>query len=148
MPLPESNPNLATQALSFLRSARLVRPLGVSETESIMQFARLGRLTCLCSGRHAVETDADRREVCRGCGGQAEATEGDLLERYVSPGEIRAMTLSLKQAGIRARGIEIPGTIRSLEELHRYLDEYRGKRGRKPPRRPNAPVALSRATTR
>ena len=151
MSLPVSTPTstrLQIQALILLRKVWMFRPLGVSETESIMQFARLGTLTCLCNGRHATENDADRREVCRECGGVTVATAGDLLDRYASPAEIRAMTDSLQQAGIRAKGLEIPDDIRSLDQLNRYLDEYRGKKGRKPPRRPNAPVAFERVTTR
>ena len=135
-------------ARRLLDRAAAVRPFGISETESIMQFARLGTLICLCDARHATETEADRRQTCRGCGGLALACEGDLLDRTASSGEIRAMIDSLRLAGVRARGIEIPETVRNLQELHDYLDQCRGRKGRKPPRRPNAPVALSRMPTR
>ncbi len=147
-PASSTSTSLPAQARLFLRKVMSMRPLGINDTESIMQFAPLGALTCLCNGRHNTKTDADRRDVCRGCGCLAVATAGDLLDREASQGEIRAMVESLQQAGIRARGLEIPQTIRSLDELNRYLDEYRGKKGRKPPRRPNAPVATARATTR
>ena len=140
--------NKTEWALRLLNRVAAVRPFGISETESIMQFARLGTLICLCDARHANQTEADRRQTCRGCGGLAVACEGDLLDRTASSGEIRAMIESLRLAGVRARGIEIPETVRNLQELHEYLDQNRGKKGRKPPRRPNAPVDLSRITTR
>ncbi len=132
----------------LLDRAATLRPFGVSDSESIMQFAPLGTLTCMCDSRHAEETEADRRQVCRGCGSLAVGCEGDLLSREVSPDEIRATVRSLRLAGVRARGMEIPDTVRNLQELHAYLDEHGGRRGRKPPRRPNAAAGLSRVTTR
>ena len=138
-----------TNAASALLGARdrvlALRPFGVRQTESIMQFARLGALTCHCGSRHSTETDADRREVCRDCGGLAVACSGQLFDRQASAAEVRAYVESLRLAGIRARGIDIPDTVTNLQELHSFLDLYRGKKGRKPPRRPNAPVMLVRA---
>ncbi len=129
----------------LMERAAALRPFGIPEQESIMQFAKLGTLTCLCGTRHSTETDADRRQVCRGCGGLAVACDGDLLDRPSSPEEIRAMVESLRLAGIRARGIEVPETISNLQELHLFLDDHRGRKGRKPPKGPNAPVALTPA---
>ena len=139
---------ISDRTRQFVRRVAAARPFGIAETESIMQFARLGTLTCLCASRHAVKTDADRRQVCRECGCLAPACEGELLDRAASAAEIQVIVGSLRLAGVRARGVDIPETVQSIQELHAYLDGYRGKRGRKPPRRPNAPVALSRAETR
>lgn len=125
-----------------------LRPFGIGESESIMQFSRLGSLTCLCDGRHATSSNADRRQVCRDCGGLPEGCDRELLDRTTSAGEERALVQSLRLAGVRARGQEIPEHIRTLAELHAYLDAQHGKRGRKPPRRPNAPVALVRTLAR
>jgi hypothetical protein len=65
--------------------ASSMRPFGILQSESIMRFAPLGTLTCLCGSRHSTESDADRREGCRNGGGMAVACPGEHLDWVASP---------------------------------------------------------------
>ncbi len=138
----EDRPSIAAEARRILQKAWCARLFGISESESLMQFAALGSLTCICVSRNSGQTAADRREVCRVCGGLPVPIAAEVLDRQASTAEIEAHVESLRLAGVRARGMEIPSSVRNVQQLHAYLDQYCGKKGRKPPRRPNAPVSL------
>ena len=56
----------------------------------------------------------------------------EMLNKYLSPKEIKAMTKSLRRAAIRASHLELPPSITTVEELHRYLDTSEPKDPRTP----------------
>ena len=134
----------AAVAFCGMLGARLprVRFRQVSESESLMNFSVHGALHCVCDGRHAGLYTADRRQSCRACGHCIASFEAQMLERRQSPREIAALTKLLRSAGERARNREIPREVTNVYELHAYLDANPGRRGRKPPRRPNARMGV------
>ena len=117
----------------FGRTISQLRPLGVRESESLMNFSSLGTLTCICNAEQSELDFADRRLFCRGCGCEVIAKDQAMLTKELSHVEIRAMTRSLRQAAIRASNLELPTTISSLDELERYLDDPEPKTPRTPP---------------
>lgn len=109
---------------------------GPRESQSIMNFSPLGTLRCICGEEH--EGPAERRHFCRSCGCEVVATNPALLYKELTRAEIRSMTKSLRQAAIRAENLELPSTVTSVGELHRYLRTPERKESRTPPRPPSA----------
>jgi hypothetical protein len=108
-------------AVAMLRAPLDLRPFGVSESESIMNFSSLGTLRCVC-GVDCTNTGApDRRQFCRSCGCEVVVQDASLLEKPLSKAEIRAMTRQLRTAAIRSRNLELPPSITCIDDLNRYL---------------------------
>jgi len=108
----------------------------VKDSDSLMNFSRLGTLKCVCGETHPESISADRRQFCRSCGCEVMATNSAQLDRHLSPKEIKAMTRSLRLAAVRASHLELPPTVTSIEELHQYLNSTEPKAPRTPPSRP------------
>ena len=109
---------------------------GVKESRSLMNFSQLGTLKCICGEKHPAGVAVDRRQFCRSCGCEVMATNTSQLDRHLSPREIKAMTESLRRAAIRASHLELPPSITTIDELHRYLDSPEPKSTRTPPSQP------------
>ena len=105
----------------------------VKDSDSLMNFSRLGTLKCVCGETHPDSVPADRRQFCRSCGCEVMATNSAQLDRHLSPKEIKAMTRSLRLAAIRASHLELPPTVTTIEELHQYLNSPTPKTPRTPP---------------
>ncbi len=111
-------------AFAFFRAPMLhVRPFGVREFESIMNFSSLGTLRCICGAAHGEEATEDRRQFCRSCGCEVIAQDEQLLSRQLSRAEIVERTRTLRSAAIRARYRDLPPSITSISELNRYLTD-------------------------
>jgi hypothetical protein len=125
-------------AVALLRAPLDLRPFGVTESESIMNFSSLGTLRCVCGSEHTQNAINDRRQFCRACGCEVVHTNRSLLDKQLSRSEIRAMTRQLRTAAIRSRNLELPPSITSITELNQYLagDEPTSKLP--PPSRPTA----------
>ena len=123
-------------AVALLHSPAAAHPFGVNESDSIMNFSSLGTLRCICGAEHAENPAPDRRHFCRACGCEVVAVDTQLFEKQLSRREIKAMTRQLRSAAIRARNLELPPSITSVEELNRYLSESQPKRKMPPPSRP------------
>ena len=108
-------------------------PSGAKNSDSLMNFAPLGTLKCVCGEKHPEGVAADRRQFCRSCGCEVMAVNSAQLDRHLSPKEIKAMTRSLRLAAIRASHLELPPTINSIDELHQYLSSAQTKVPRTPP---------------
>jgi hypothetical protein len=106
------------------------------DSQSLMNFSSRGTLRCVCGVQHPEGMLADRRQFCRSCGCEVVAPNEEMLNKYLSPKEIKAMTKSLRRAAIRASHLELPPSITTVEELHRYLDSPEPKNERTPPTRP------------
>jgi len=91
------------------------------DSRSLMNFSSHGSLHCICGTQHPQGLLADRRQVCRTCGCEVVAQNPAMLDKQLSPKEIRAMTRSLRLAAIRASHLQLPPSITTVEELHRYL---------------------------
>jgi len=117
----------------FRRPLAHFRPFGVRESESIMNFSSLGTLRCICGAEHMENALVDRRQFCRSCGCEVVATNPALLDKQLTKQEIVEMTRSLRHAAIRAAYMELPPSITTVEELHRYLDSSEPKSSRTPP---------------
>ncbi len=98
-----------------------LRPFGLRESESLMNFAGSGALHCHCAADHGQETRPDRRQVCRSCGCEVAAVDPLMLEKPLSADEIRRMTRSLRQAAIRASNLQLPPSVSSISQLNTYL---------------------------
>jgi len=109
---------------------------GDKESESVMNFAALGTLRCICGEKHPAGVAVDRRQFCRSCGCEVGAVNTTQLERQLSQKEIKAMTESLRRAAIRASHLELPPTITSIDQLHQYLDSPETKNPKTPPTQP------------
>ena len=123
-------------AVALLRAPLDLRPFGVSESESIMNFSSLGTLRCVCGAEHSENAAADRRQFCRSCGCEVVTTDRSLLDKQLTRREIRAMTRQLRTAAMRARNLELPPSITSIEELNRYLAGGEPTSKLPPPSRP------------
>ena len=97
------------------------RPFGISEAESLMNFSSLGMLRCICGADHGVARLVDRRQFCRACGCEVSPAQTHMLDKRLSKAEIRTMTRNLRTAAIRARNLEIPPSITSVDQLNHYL---------------------------
>jgi hypothetical protein len=106
---------------------------GNRESESLMNFSSLGTLRCVCGEKHPEGVAVDRRQFCRSCGCEVVASNTTMLDKHLSRKEIKAMTASLRKAAIRASHLELPPTITTVAELHRYLDSSEPKTSRTPP---------------
>jgi hypothetical protein len=95
---------------------------GSRESDSLMNFASLATLRCICGEQHPADVKADRRQFCRRCGCEVVATNTAMLDKHLSKREIKAMTSSLRRAAIRASHLELPPTITTVSELHEYLE--------------------------
>ena len=115
-----------------------LRPFGVGEAESIMNFSSLGTLRCICGAEHAPAPVEDRRQFCRSCGCEVVRVETALFDKHLTPKEIRTMTRNLRNAAIRARNMELPPSITSIDELNQYLATSAPKDKMPPPSRPTA----------
>jgi hypothetical protein len=95
--------------------------LGSSDARSLMNFSSNGSLHCVCGTQHPESLLADRRQFCRSCGCEIVVQDHALLDKQLTPKEIKAITRSLRLASIRASQLELPPSITTVEELHRYL---------------------------
>ncbi len=98
-----------------------LRPFGVREHESIMNFSSLGTLRCICGAENGKEEVVDRRQFCRACGCEVVAANAKGLDQLLTRAEIKQRTRTLREAAIRARYRELPPSITSITELNRYL---------------------------
>jgi hypothetical protein len=112
---------------------------GDKDLESVMNFASMGTLRCICGEKHPAGVAVDRRQFCRSCGCEVMAVNTTQLDRHLSQKEIKAMTESLRRTAIRASHLELPPTIASIDELHRYLDSSEPKNSRTSPTQPMQP---------
>ena len=92
------------------------------EPESLMNFASMGTLRCICGEQHPEGVGSDRRQFCRSCGCEVVAANTSMLDKHLTRKEIKAMTTSLRDAAMRASHLELPPTITTVDELHRYLN--------------------------
>ena len=99
------------------------RSFSSSESSSIMNFSSLGTLRCVCGAEHREGVTADRRSFCRSCGCEVVPQNPAMLDKHLTSREIKNITRSLRRAAIRASHLELPPSITTVEELHRYLDE-------------------------
>jgi hypothetical protein len=137
--LPVSGGVMCGLAFAIFRGgiARL-RPLAGRDSKSLMNFSSLGTLRCVCGAQHPEGVLADRRQFCRSCGCEVVAADEPMLNKHISPREIKAMTRSLRRAAVRASHLELPPSITTVEELHRYLESSETKNERTPPTRPTS----------
>ena len=106
--------------LSTLRNTvRYLRPFGIAEAESLMNFLSLGSLRCHCEPTDAAEPRNDRRRSCRTCGNAILATEPTRLYEQLSKAEIRQITRRLRRAGMDSRHVEVGSHLTNLSGLHR-----------------------------
>ena len=105
---------------------------GNRESQSLMTFSSLGTLRCICSEKHPEDVTGDRRQFCRSCGCEVVVSNTRLLDKHLTRKEIKAMTASLRNAAVRASHLELPPTIATVEELHRYLETPEAKTPRVP----------------
>ncbi len=117
--LPVAGGAFAGVTFAFFRSP--VRPFGVRESESLMNFSSLGTLRCICAKSHPEFLGADRREFCRSCGCQILVPDPTLLDCQISKEQARKLTREMRDAAIRASRLELPSSITSIEELQQYL---------------------------
>ena len=101
--------------------------VGGRDSRSLMNLSANGSLRCVCGAQHPEGVGADRRQYCRNCGCEVVAQNEAMLDRQLSPKEIKAMTRSLRVAAIRASQLELPPSITTVEELHRYLGSSQKK---------------------
>jgi hypothetical protein len=113
-----------------------IRPFGVSEAESIMNFSSLGTLRCICGAEHMDNQIEDRRQFCRSCGCEVVKVDTSLFDKPLTRREIQAMTRNLRNAAIRARNMELPPSITSIDELNEYLATAQPNDKMPPPSRP------------
>jgi hypothetical protein len=125
-------------AVALLRTPLIPRPFGIKEEESIMNFSLLGTLRCVCGMQHSRTGEPDRRLFCRSCGCEIVHADASLLEKPLTRREIRAMTRQLRTAAIRARNLELPPSITSIDELNGYLAHAEPASKLPPPNRPAA----------
>jgi len=119
--LPVTGGVMAGFAVALFRGG-LGRVLLSGKEPSIMRFASVGTLRCICGETHPEGAGADRRQICRSCGLEVVAADTTLLDKHLTTKEIKAMTASLRDAAMRASHLELPPTVTSITELHRYLD--------------------------
>lgn len=117
--LPLAGGAFAGLAFALFRSP--VRPFGIRESESLMNFSSLGSLRCICGPSHPAGIESDRREVCRSCGCEIVAVDETLLKRHMSREEARKVTRDLRDAAIRASRLELPPSVTSVAALQQYL---------------------------
>jgi len=122
-------------ACAMLRGRLGWSGLGISDSRSLMNFSSNGSLRCVCGTQHPAGLIADRRQFCRSCGCEIVLQNQAMLDKQLSAKEIRAITRSLRLASIRASQLELPPSIKTVEELHRYLaaSESRPRRRAMPP---------------
>jgi hypothetical protein len=114
-------------AFSLFRGGRFSAS---EDRASIMHLAALGSLRCICGADTRDGAMKDRRQFCRSCGCEIVAANRELLDKQLSSREIKAMTRSLRRAAIRASYLELPPSVTSIDELHRYLASVEPKRYR------------------
>jgi hypothetical protein len=107
--------------LAIIFRGRIARSLSRNST-SLMNFSSLGRLRCVCGSQLPGSLPADRRHFCRTCGCEVIAQDEARLNRHISPKQIKAMTSSLRRAAVRASHLQVPPSVTTMQELHRYLD--------------------------
>jgi hypothetical protein len=130
--VPVTGGVMAGFAIALFRGSLGRLPLFTKEP-SLMSFASLGTLRCICGEKHPEGVAADRRQFCRSCGCEIVATNTAMLDKHLTKREIKAMTASLRNAAMRASHLELPPTITTIDELHRYLDSPIPKMPRTPP---------------
>ena len=139
--LPVVGGAFAGLAFAFFRSP--MRPFGIRESESLMNFSSLGSLRCICGTSHPANIKSDRREVCRSCGCEVVAVDTTLLDRHVSKAEARNMTGELRNAAIRASRLQLPASITSVAALQQYLSSGPKQSARMVPMNQSAVVVES-----
>ena len=100
---------------------------GNREADSLMNFASLGTLRCICGEQHPASVKADRRQFCRRCGCEVAAANTTMVDKHLSKREIKVMTANLRRAANRASHLELPPTITTISELHEYLQSSEPK---------------------
>ncbi len=123
----------AFAGLTFAIFRSPVRPFGIRESESLMNFSSLGSLRCICGPSRPAGVKPDRREVCRSCGCEVVAVDETLLSRPISREEARKITRDLRNAAIRATRLELPPSVTSIRALQQYLLGATKLRARKTP---------------
>ena len=124
-------------AIALLQTpGEALRPFGVSEAESIMNFSSLGTLRCICGAEHSNNAAEDRRQFCRSCGCEVVRVDTAQFDKHLTRKEIKAMTRNLRNAAIRAKNMELPPSITSIEELNAYLATAEPNDKMPPPSRP------------
>lgn len=91
------------------------------DSKSLMNYASAGSLRCICGEKHPEGVVMDRREFCRTCGCEVVAANTTMLDTNFSQKEIKAMTVALKRAAIRASHLELPPMITTVQQLNEYL---------------------------
>jgi len=120
----------------FRRTGSLANPFGLRGPRSLMNFSSQGSLRCICGTVHRDGTMPDRRQFCRSCGCEVVAQNPEMLTKQLSRKEIAQMTRTLHRAAMRASHLELPPSITTIDELHRYLESSEPKNNRTPPTRP------------
>ncbi len=105
----------------FWGSLRQLRHAGTSETDALMNLSTLGTLRCICGPDPQTTFAEDRRQFCRGCGLEVTSPDASLLEKNLSRREIERRVVTLRVAAIRARNVEVPPSVRCIEDLNAYL---------------------------
>ncbi len=139
--LPAAGGVFAGLTFALFRSP--VRPFGIRESESLMNFSSLGTLRCICGPGHPASIKSDRRQFCRSCGCEIAAVDETLLHRKVSKAEARKMTRELRDAAIRASHLELPPSVTSVTALQQYLSGDAKQSKRTMPKRQPAVIAES-----
>jgi len=103
-----------------------------------MNFSSQGTLRCICGNEHREGAIADRRHFCRSCGCEVVHQDPAMLDKQISRKEITQMTRSLRRAALRASHLELPSSVTTIDELHRYLESSEPKNNRTPPTRPTS----------
>jgi hypothetical protein len=115
-------------AIALFRGPKgVLRALTSRGSGSLMNFSSHGTLRCICGAQHSPNAKPDRRQFCRSCGCEVVPQDKAMLEKSLSRKEITAMTRSLRRAAIRASHLELPPTITTVEQLHRYLESSEPK---------------------
>ena len=113
---------MASVAIAMFRGSlgRLLL-LESRESKSLMSFSSQGTLRCICGEQFPKGLLTDRRQFCRSCGCEIVPPNVAMLDKHLSPQEIRTMTANLRRAAMRASHLELPPTITTIEELNEYL---------------------------
>lgn len=129
--------------LASITGLPYLRPFGVRESESLMNFSPLGLLQCSCLGEDAGTPHPERRNSCRACGHELVEEIPLTLNKPLNRQEIVYLIAQLQRTAIRCRNLEIPAHIKTMEQLQDYIDDPEPKRRRKPPRRGKRSPALA-----
>jgi hypothetical protein len=122
----------------FRGSGLLANPFGLRGARSLMNFSSQGTLRCICGIQHREGGIPDRRQFCRSCGCEVVRQDAAMLDKQLTRREIAEMTRSLQRAASRASHLDLPPSVTTIDELHRYLASSEPKNPRTPPTRPSS----------